>query len=99
MVERNNVGTELIETSEVTGSVTLPLNQEAILARWELDQDVTQTIGVPWLKDIPYIGRLFSTQTTTTEKTEFFLAVTVEMLNTAAPAPRDGTVGELVRIK
>lgn len=99
VVERNNVGTELIETSEVTGSVTLPLNQEAILARWELDQDVTQTIGVPWLKDIPYIGRLFSTQTTTTEKTEFFLAVTVEMLNTAAPAPRDGTVGELVRIK
>ena len=99
VVERNNVGAELVEVSQVNGNTLLEIGKEARLADWTLDQEVEQTIGVPWLMDIPVLGYLFSTVTTTTEKTHFYLTVNVEMLNTAMPLPKDATVGEMLKLK
>ena len=97
IVERNNVGAELVETSSITGDSLVPLNREVILGRWELEQTVEQTIGVPWLCQIPFLKYLFSTTTTGKEHTRVYLTVTATLLNTAKP--NGMKVGELKRIK
>lgn len=96
-VERNNVGAELVETGSINGESLIPLGREVILGRWALEQEVEQTIGVPWLCRIPFIKYLFSTTTTSREHTEVYLSVTATLLNTAKP---DGMrVGELKQIR
>ena len=97
VVERNNVGAELVETSSISGDSLIPLGREVVLGRWSRQQEVEQTIGVPWLCRIPILKYLFSTTTTSREHTEVYLTVTATLLNTAKP---DGMkVGELKRIK
>ncbi len=54
---------------------------------------------MPFLMEIPILKYLFSTTTTSLEKTRFYLAVTAEMLDTARPAPADGAAGELIQLK
>ncbi len=96
VVERNNLGAELLETSVIQGNSLIALKKEVILGGWDLEQEVEQVIGVPWLCDIPLLKYLFSTTTTTREKTRVYLTVTARLLNTAEP---DGMkVGELKRI-
>ena len=96
-VERNNVGAELVETGNISGDSLIPLGREVILGRWSLEQDVEQTIGVPYLCEIPILKYLFGTTTTGRERTEVYLSVTAKLLNTAKPNGME--VGELKRIK
>ena len=95
-VERNNYGTELIETSQFTGNASIELNTEKILASWDKTEDVEQTIGVPFLSEIPILKYLFSTTTTTREKTRVCMTVTAEMTDTARQSPE---AGKLVKLK
>ena len=96
VMERNNLGHELIETGVTEGNALLDLNKEMILAQWDKEQDVKQTIGVPWLSKIPYIGYLFGTTTTSREKVHVCLTVKAEIMNTAKP---DGmAVGTLTKV-
>ena len=81
------------------GNTLIELGRETILAEWNLEQEVEQTIGMPFLMEIPILKYLFSTTTTSLEKTRFYLAVTAEMLDTARPAPADGAAGELIQLK
>ena len=97
VVERNNVGAELVETGSIAGNSLIPLGREVVLGRWELTQEVEQTIGVPWLCDIPFLKYLFSTTTTSREHTEVYLSVTATLLDTARP--NGINVGELKRLK
>lgn len=83
VVERNNYGTELIETNAITGNLTMELNHEKIVASWDKNEDVEQVIGMPFLSDIPILKYLFSTTTTTREVTHVYMTVKAEMLNTA----------------
>jgi len=85
VMERNNLGNELIETGVTEGNALLDLNREMILAQWDKEQEVKQTIGIPWLSDIPYLGYLFGTTTTSRETIHVCLTVRAEILNTAAP--------------
>ena len=96
-VERNNTGAELVETGNIQGNSLIPLKKEVVLGCWELDQNVDQVIGVPWLCDIPLLKYLFSTTTTSRERTKVCLTVTAELLDTAKP---DGMkAGELKLIR
>ena len=97
VVERNNVGAELVETGSIAGDTLIPLGREVVLGRWELEQEVEETIGVPLLCDIPILKYLFSTTTTSREHTEVYLTVTATLLNTAKP--NGMKAGELKRIK
>ncbi len=96
VVERNNYGAELIESSNITGNATLELNKEKVLAAWDKEEEVEQTIGVPFLSGIPWIGYLFSTVTVQREKTRVYLTVTAEMLDSAVP---DEAPGILKKVK
>ena len=73
MVERNNYGAELAEISRVEGSCNLLSGEEKILAVWNKESEVEQTIGIPFLSEIPLLGSLFSTTTTNREKSWFFV--------------------------
>ena len=93
--ERNNYGSELIETAGFSGSVTMPLGEEFQLGRWERESSVRQTIGLPWLCEIPILGYLFSTTTTQKVTSQVVLTVTAEVLDTSHPSPEAGTLFKL----
>jgi len=76
VVERNNRGTQLGNSSTSSGSLTLGFKTEKLLSSYTKENDVEETIGVPFLSDIPYLKYLFGTTTTLKEKT--FIIVTAE---------------------
>jgi len=97
VVERNNLGAELVETSNMAANALIELNKEIILTQWDKEQDVEQTIGVPFLSNIPILKYLFSTTTTSRETIRVYMTVKAEMLNTALP--NGIKVGSLKKIK
>ncbi len=97
VVERNNSGEELVETSGLNGNVQIKLGREVILGQWERNQKVTQRIGAPWLMNIPVLGYIFSTETVSREKSHVYLTCRAEMLDTAAG--KGIKTGELIQIK
>lgn len=99
VVERDNIGDELVETTETSSNMLMELNREVILARWDKTQTVEQVVGIPFLCRIPYLRYLFGTVTRQTEKTRMYVTVTATMLNTAAPEKVQLASGELKRIK
>ena len=95
VVERNNYGAELIETTQLQGNAAIDLRSEKLLASWEKEATVEQTIGVPFLSDIPILKYLFSTTTTSEEKTHVCLTVTAEILNTSSQREKSGVLQKL----
>ncbi|MDD3155216.1 MAG: hypothetical protein PHS41_10140 [Victivallaceae bacterium] len=94
-VERNNYGSELIATNVIGGNSTIALNREVLLAGWDKTEKVEQLIGMPFLSRIPYLKYLFSTTTTTLEKTKVFLTVKAQILNTAVQSEEAGKLYKL----
>ncbi len=85
-----------METTSISGNVTMDLNREWTLAVWETSRQVRQTIGIPFLCEIPVLKYLFSTTTTSEEKTRLCLTVTAEVINTAVSSE---IAGQLVKLK
>ena len=75
VVERNNLGAELTETETVTAQTVIEFNKEQLLASWNRTSHVEQTIGIPFLCEIPVLKYLFGTTTTNTEVNRFFVTV------------------------
>ena len=85
VVERNNRGTELTESSAITSNLTFELQGEHLLGVFNQTQKVEQTIGMPFLSDIPYLKYLFSTTTTIDSDTKLFVTVSGRLVH-----PEDG---------
>lgn len=79
VTERNNYGSELVETTDIQGNITMELNKEVVLAQWNKTQDVTQTIGVPFLSSIPILKYLFGTTVTSKETIKLYMTVKAEI--------------------
>ena len=94
-VERNNYGTELISSAVFSGNAGVVLNKDTILGSWEQLREVEETIGVPWLSEIPILKYLFSTTTVNYERSYFFLTVRVELPDMAKPADVAGKIIKL----
>lgn len=73
VVERNNLGTEISETTETSASVTLDFVNEKLLTSWKRVSDVEQTIGVPFLCELPILKYIFGTTTSNAETTHYFI--------------------------
>jgi type II secretory pathway component GspD/PulD (secretin) len=86
VMERSNTGEELVNSCVMESSVLLDLNKEFILGQWNTQQEVEQTIGVPWLSEIPILKYLFSTTTVQRENCKLYLTITPRLLNTAEPS-------------
>ncbi|MBQ9788241.1 MAG: hypothetical protein IJW31_01395 [Lentisphaeria bacterium] len=76
VVERGNTGSELSNSALFSGATTLGFGKEKILAIYEKENDVEQTIGLPILCRIPVLKYLFSTVTSIKERT--YIIVTAE---------------------
>jgi|GEM_PF-213979 len=81
VVERGNTGAELSNTALISGSATLGFGCEKVLAVYEKENDVEQTIGLPILSRIPLIKYLFSTVTTIKERTYLVVSAEAEMVH------------------
>jgi type II secretory pathway component GspD/PulD (secretin) len=62
-------------TRTIKTEVVLKDNQVLVMGGLIRTRDSETVEGIPWLMDIPYIGRLFSTHTNTTEQTELMLFI------------------------
>ena len=76
VVERGNTGAELSNSALFSGSSTLAFGKEKILAVYEKENDIEQTIGLPILCRIPVLKYLFSTTTSIKERT--YIVVSAE---------------------
>lgn len=77
VVERGNTGSELSNSVAFSGAATLGFGTEKMLAVYEKENWVEQTIGLPILCRIPVIKYLFSTVTKIKERT--YIVVTAEV--------------------
>jgi len=78
VVERGNTGSELSNSATFTGAATLGFGNEKVLAVYEKENDVEQTVGFPILCRIPVLKYIFSTVTSIKERT--YIIVTAEAL-------------------
>ena len=88
VVERNNMGTEISEGTAVAGSVSLPFGQEKLLACWQRATDVEQTVGIPFLCELPVLKYIFGTTTSNAETVHYFVtarAVPVKINESVEP--------------
>ena len=85
IVERGNTGAELNNTALIAGAATLGFGKEKLLAVYEKENDVEQTIGFPIVCRIPIIKYLFSTVTIIKERTYLIVTAEAEMVHPDAP--------------
>lgn len=81
VVERNNMGAEIAETTAINANASLTFNQEKVLASWERTSKVEQTIGVPVLCELPILKYIFGTTTENIETTRYFVTAKVIPVN------------------
>ena len=76
VVERSNRGDELRNYARLDGALTLGFQHEKLLGSYVKETEVEQTIGMPFLSQIPILKYLFGTTTTLKEKS--YIIVTAE---------------------
>lgn len=59
----------------------MAVNHEKLLTSWTKDSEVEQTIGVPFLCEVPVLKYIFGYTTKNIDKTHFFLTVTAEFVH------------------
>lgn len=96
VVERNNYGAELSNVSTFSSAVTVALNHEKLLGSYTKETEVEQTVGIPFLCELPVLKYIFGTTTMNREKSYCFVTVRAEPIH---PDQEIGTLsGELVSI-
>ncbi len=85
IVERGNTGSELESSTLICGATSLGFGQEKVLAIYEKENDVEQTIGIPFLCRIPVIKYLFSTVTSIKERTYVIVTAEAEVVTPDVP--------------
>ncbi|MDD3119381.1 MAG: hypothetical protein PHQ27_09395 [Victivallales bacterium] len=81
VVERNNRGTELTGKGNIKSDLTLDLGEERLLAVYDKTQKVEQTIGIPFLCEIPYLKYLFGSTTTIDEDVKMIVSVKARLVH------------------
>ncbi len=86
----NNAG-RLPQTSERIAQSTISMKSGETIAIGGLiqDQDVKSMSGIPFLMDLPIVGRLFRKDTTTKRRTEVVIFLTARSLDGPATAGND----------
>ena len=81
LVPTGNGGTvPTIDTTALTTQVLVGNGETVVLGGVFRTTDVEQVSKIPFLGDIPYLGRLFSATSTTQEKTETLIFITPRIL-------------------
>ncbi len=75
VVERDNRGNELFESTDTTGSVTVQTGTERLLSRFVREMETEQTVGIPFLCEVPVLKYIFGTTTRNRENVFYFVSV------------------------
>ncbi len=81
VVERNNLGEELYDEASSSSIINSQSDIEQLLTRWVREESVEQTVGVPFLSEIPVLKYLFSTTTMNTERYFYFVTIKTELIH------------------
>ncbi|MEA4862497.1 MAG: hypothetical protein AB7F40_07705 [Victivallaceae bacterium] len=81
VVDRDTHGNELYDASSTSGAVTVKGGGERMLARYVQESETEQTIGVPFLCELPVLKYIFGTTTRNKEKVFFFVSVKSELVH------------------
>jgi len=81
VVERNNLGDELFNDASFSSTATVQTGNERMLTHYVRTVDVDQTIGVPFLCEVPVLKYIFGTTTKTQSKNYYFVSITTEMIH------------------
>ncbi len=79
VVERDNLGNELFESSNLSGNLSVRTGGERLLARYEQSLESEQTVGVPLLCELPILKYIFGTTTRNKERIFHFVSVAIEL--------------------
>ena len=71
----------LIATREILTTATVPNNNTIVLGGLIISKDNQSKSGIPILSDIPYLGRLFSTVTDSTDRSELMVFIQPSIVN------------------
>ena len=83
----NSDGSARRSSSEISTTVQLPYNnQEFVLGGIRKSESVRGNTGLPYLKDLPVIGRAFSTETESIKQSQLVVIAKVEYTGHDAPA-------------
>jgi general secretion pathway protein D len=83
-----SIGSPIISNRSITSQLTLQDGQSAILGGLIENRFTEGGSGVPFLKDVPVIGRLFSTETLRNSDTILLVMITPYILDTAEDRAR-----------
>ena len=89
VVERGNTGAELSNSALFAGATTLAFGKEKVLAVYDKENDVEQTIGLPILCRIPILKYLFSTVTTIKERSYIIVTAEASLIDIHAAQKRN----------
>ncbi len=87
VTEKSNRGDELGNSSSVSGELTLGFKTEKLLASYVREQDVEQTVGIPFLVKIPILKYIFGTTTTIKERTYIIVTAEANLVHPNAKPP------------
>ena len=87
VTEKSNRGDELGNSSTVSGELTLGFKTEKLLATYVREQDVEQTVGIPFLVKIPILKYLFGTTTSIKERTYIIVTAEANLVHPEGAAP------------
>ena len=88
VTEKSNRGDELGNSSTVAGELTLGFKTEKLLASYVREQDVEQTVGIPFLVKIPVLKYIFGTTTTIKERTYIIVTAEANLVHPNAKPPK-----------
>jgi general secretion pathway protein D len=71
----------IIKNRKLETKLVVPDGGTVLMGGLISTNDTTSHTGIPWLKDIPALGRLFRTNATVNNRTELLVIVTVNVLN------------------
>ena len=88
VTEKSNRGDELGNTSTLSGELTLGFKTEKLLASYVREQNVEQTVGIPFLVKIPVLKYIFGTTTTIKERTYIIVTAEANLVHPNAKPPK-----------
>jgi len=85
IASENRTDTPDISKKKVTTELIAPDNSTVLMGGMIRNSEISSKSGIPWLKDIPYLGALFSYNNKATERSELLILLTVNVLDNDNP--------------
>ncbi len=96
VVERDTNGNELYDSFSESGTVSVTSGNEFLLTDYVFVNEVEQTVGVPFLCELPVLKYIFGTTTRNKERTYRFVTVQAELRHPDAEIA--SATGRMLRI-